>query len=264
MNDDATPLDIAHRAMAANPDDGAARLRFYDRLGESELFLLLAGEPEGDTIVPQLFPLETSQVVLVFDREERLSDFVGGPADFAALSGRQVVRLLTGREIGLGVNFGVEGSEIAIPAEAVAWLSDVLDHTPAEAEERPREIAAPGGIPEAVLTGLDTKLATARGLARAAYLVRAGYESGRKAHLLAFVDAVSGAERALANAVGEALTFSGVDAGELDVAFFAASDTISATLARVGLRFDLPEAEMPEIVEMDAPGMDPEEPPILR
>ncbi len=78
------------------------------------------------------------------------------------------------------------------------------------------------------------------------------------------IDALPGAERALATAAGEALTFSGLEAGEMDVAFFAASDPISARLARVGLRFDLPEPPAPSVTEIKAPGMDPEDPPILR
>ena len=36
-----TPLDAAHAAMEAAPEDDAARLRFYERLADSELFLLL-------------------------------------------------------------------------------------------------------------------------------------------------------------------------------------------------------------------------------
>ena len=38
---DLTPLDIAHGAMEAAPNDDAIRLAFYERLGDGELFLLL-------------------------------------------------------------------------------------------------------------------------------------------------------------------------------------------------------------------------------
>lgn len=264
MNDETTILDAALHAMSRDPEDDAARLRFFERLADSELFLLLEGEPEGDSIAPKMVELDDGPVVLIFDRESRLGDFVGGPADFAGMSGRQIVKLLHGRNIGLGVNFGVEDAEILLPPPAVDWLSEMLDHRPDEHEESPKEISAPGDIPEAVLTGLDAKLASATGLARLAYLVRASYESGRSSHLLAFVDARPGAEHALATAVGEALTFSGVEAGEIDVAFFAASDAIAATLAKVGLRFDLPEPETPKITEVTPPGMDPDAPPILK
>ena len=71
-----------------------------------------------------------------------------------------------------------------------------------------------------------------------------------------------GAEQALAQAASEALIFSGLDAGEMDVAFFSASDEMSARLAKVGLRFDLPQPE--PLAGPQAPGMDPDAPPRLR
>ena len=97
MSDETTALDRAHQAMTQAPQSDAARLRFHERLADSELFLLLEREAEGAQIEPRVFPLEDGPVVLVFDREVRLADFVGGQADFAALSGRQVVKLLAGQ-----------------------------------------------------------------------------------------------------------------------------------------------------------------------
>ena len=55
------------------------------------------------------------------------------------------------------------------------------------------------------------------------------------------IDALSDAQGAIAQAVNEALTFSGLEAAALDVAFFASSDPIAAKLAKTGLRFDLPQ-----------------------
>ena len=80
--------------------------------------------------------------------------------------------------------------------------------------------------------------------------------------MLAFVDVAEGAEAALARAMGEALVFSGIAAGELDVAFLAQGDSAAVAMARVGLRFDLPVPEAP--VAPSAPGMDPSRPPKLR
>ena len=65
-----TPLDAAHAAMEAAPDDDAKRLAFYERLGDGELFLLLEAEAEGEMINPQTFDIGTGEIVLVFDRQE--------------------------------------------------------------------------------------------------------------------------------------------------------------------------------------------------
>ena len=257
-----TDLDQAHAAMEAAPEDDAARLRFYERLADTELFMLLGAEAEGDQITPELFEIEDQKFTLVFDREERLSQFVGRVAPYAGVPGRALAEMLAGQGIGLALNLEVAPSAMLIPAQAVDWLVATLSHSPDETEARLTEVSAPGGLPEVVVSGLDRKLAIAAGLARFAYLAAATYEDGARGHVLAFVDAVEGAEKALASAASEALTFSGIEAGVMDVLFVRAADPLAAHLAKVGLRFDLPEPEAPHVP--GAPGMDPENPPKLR
>ena len=256
-----TPLDAAHIAMEADKSNDVARLRFFERLADSELFLMLKEEPNGDQILPEIFEVQDTHFVLVFDREARLSEFAEGIAPYAALSGRAVVEMLEGQGVGLGVNLGVAPSSILIPPDAVSWLSETLSQRPEEVSETPESFEPPKGLPEKLIVALDTKLATATGLAASAYLVTVVYEGGRRGHMLGYVDPVPGAETALAQATGEALTFSGVEAGVIDVAFFRASDPLCAQLARVGLRFDLPEPVKTETPK--APGSDPKKPPIL-
>ena len=65
---DLTPLDTAHAAMEAAPQDDAARLRFYERLADGELFLMLTEEAKGEDISPSLFDTGEGSFVLVFDR----------------------------------------------------------------------------------------------------------------------------------------------------------------------------------------------------
>ncbi|MFO8128053.1 SseB family protein [Yoonia sp.] len=257
-----TDLDQAHAVMEAAPEDDALRLRFYERLADTELFMLLGAEAEGDQITPEIFEIEDQKFTLVFDREERLSQFVGRVAPYAAVPGRALAQMLAGQGVGLALNLEVAPSAMLIPAEAVDWLVETLSHGPDETEARLTELSAPGGLPEAVVSGLDRKLAIAAGLARFAYLAAATYEDGTRGHVLAFIDAIEGAEKALASAAGEALTFSGIEAGMMDVLFVRASDPLAAHLAKVGLRFDLPKPEAPHVP--GAPGMDPEKPPKLR
>ncbi len=259
----ATPLDLAHAAMQAAPEDDNARLRFYERLAESELFLLLETEAEAESASPQIFPVEDTGFVVVFDREERLGDFTGAPAPYAALSGRMIVEQLAGQGVGLAVNLETP-SAILIPPDAVDWLHDTVTHAPTEVEERIAAFHPPAGLPEVLIAALDAKLATAVGLADCAFLAGTESESGVRSHILAFIDAIPGAEPSLAKAVSEALTFSGIEAGALDVGFFRAAEPASAALARNGLRFDLPEAPEARPAERPAPGSDPDSPPILR
>lgn len=264
-----TPLDLAHAAMAADPDANPPRLRFYEALAEGELVILLEAEPEpGAEAVPALFPTEDGTLVLAFDSEERLASFAEGAAPYAALPGRALIELLAARGFGLGLNFGVAPSEFLMPSEAVTWLAEVLQQSAAEIEALPKHLTKPV-LPEALLAALDRKLARAGGLADHALLVGADWDEGRRGLLLVFVGAREGAERALAQAAGEALRFSGLDeAGEevtLDVAFLRPEDAALPRLSALALRFDLPEPEEAQALTRPIPpGMDPEKPPRLR
>jgi hypothetical protein len=257
-----TDLDIAHAAMDADPENDAKRLQFYERLADTELFMLLGAEAEGDKVEPELFEIEDQNFVLIFDREERLAQFVGREAPYAGLSGRVLCNMVAGQGIGFALNLAVAPSAMLIPAEAVEWLNATLDNKPDETEARLSEVSAPKGLPEAVVTGLDRKLAIAAGLANIAYLAAAKYDDNSRGHVLVFIDAVPGAQDALARAAGEALTFSGIEAGTMDVMFARGSDPLAAHLAKVGLRFDLPALHDPQAPS--APGMDPNRPPKLK
>jgi len=147
-----TPLDSAHATMEAAVDDAAARLQFYERLADSELFILLSAEANGDQIEPDLFEVEGVSYVLVFDRETRLTEFVGSAAPYAALSGRAIAAMLAQAQLGLGLNLEVAPSSILMPPEAVIWLNRTLGHTPAEIERRIETFSAPVGLPEALIT----------------------------------------------------------------------------------------------------------------
>jgi hypothetical protein len=261
MADLVTLLDAAHAAVSADPENEALRLRFFERLADGEMVLLLEREATGERLEPKVFDLEDGPVVLVFDREERLASFTGGIAPYAALPGRVIAGLLKGQGIGLGVNLGVAPSSMLLPPEAMDWLADTLDEAPEELEAAPERFLPPR-VPEAVVSALDAKLARAGGLAVAALLAGIAYRDGRQGHVLAILDPAPGAEGALARAMGEALVFSGVEAGELDVVFLASAAPAAQAMARVGLRFDLPLPASP--ADPAAPGMDPSRPPRLR
>ena len=257
-----TPLDQSHEAMEASPEDETLRLAFYRTLAETELFLLLEREAEGEKVEPQIFPVGDTSYVLAFDREDRLSGFTGRLSPFAALSGRTLAGVLAAEGLGLGLNLEVAPSAMLVPPDAVQWLAEMVGQSAEDLTALPKEVTAPKGLPPSLITALDGKLAQAAGLARSAFLVGVTYEDGRRSHLLAVIDAASGAEGAITQSVREALLFSGIEAGVLDVGFFSGSAAITSRFAKVGLRFDLPEIAMPSAPE--APGSDPSRPPKLR
>ncbi|QUS35058.1 SseB family protein [Falsirhodobacter algicola] len=256
-----TPLDQAYAAMAATPEDDAARLRYYERLADDELVLLVEGEAQGGSITPRLFPLEDGPFVLAFDSEEKLSAFTGSINAYAALPGRVIAQQLAGQGTGLAVNLGAD-SAMLLPPEAVDWLASTLEHGPEAAEAVPTGFQE-ARVPQRLLDALGQKLARAGGLASHALLAGVSYSDGRNGHLLAFIGARDGAEDALARAAAEALTFSGIDAGEMDVVCLP-DGPAARRMAEIGLRLDMPVPAAPERPAPQAPGSDPKRPPRLR
>ncbi|MFZ1727563.1 MAG: SseB family protein [Albidovulum sp.] len=261
-----TALDRAHGAMETAPEDDAARLAFYQTIANAELFLLLESEPVGVEVAPKLFELESGRFVMAFDLEERLAEFCDKPVPYAALPGRVIAGALAGQDIGIGLNLGVAPSAFQMVPAALAWLVGTLAQGPHVTQARPLAFSPPDGVPITLLKALELRLAQLAGLARAAYLVQAHYEGGRKGHMLAFEGARDETQDALAKAVSETLVFSGIDAAELDVTFLGASHPVPADLLRVAHRIEMPTGNgLPEPVHTpSAPGMDPNRPPRLK
>ena len=258
-----TPLDTAHAAMMAAPEDDSTRLRFYERMADVELFLLLEAEPEGDQISPQVLDVEGAQYLLAFDRAQRLAQYAGAAGAYVALSGRNVAAMLEGQPLGIALNMDVAPSAILLPDTAVAWLRQTLTNEASQVETKIESVLPPKGLPEQLITAIDEKLATATGMAANAWLVGVAYEGGGRGHLLAFIDAIPRAQDALVRAASEALTFSGIEAGAMDVGFFNHSDPTVTKLMKVGLRFDLPQMETLQNTPR-LPGGDAGSPPILK
>lgn len=260
----ATPLDLAHARMTAAPEDDAARLRYYEALADADLVLWLETEAEGADLSPRVVDLDDGPVVLAYDLEDRLADAAGAPVPYAALPGRVIAAQLAGQGVALGVNLGAEAPAFLVPADALDWLSALLDRSPAPAQARPTEFRAPGALPPALVEVLAQRLVRAGGLAQGALLAGVTYDDGRRGHMLAYVGAPEGAQDALARMAAEALAFSGIEAGEMDVAFLAPDDPAAAVMVRVARSFEMPAPAAPAAPAPAAPGMDPDRPPRLR
>lgn len=259
-----TVLDRAYSVMAAEPDRYELRLRFYERLADAELFMILEQEAQGDHIDPRVIEHDGMSFVLAFDTEDRLAEFTGDITPYIAVSGRVLVAMLAQVDLGMGVNLDVAPSSILLPHDIMVWLADMLSETPDEVEARPIAFNAPRAVPQAVLQGLDAKLISAAGLVDEVWLTAVTYEGGAQGHLLAFIGAEPAAHGALAKAAHEALRFCGVEAAEIDVAFFDPTEGAAIAVRRVGMRFELPEPVAQEPYQPVAPGMDPDKPPRLK
>ncbi len=254
-----TTLDEAHRAMTEAPEDHQRRLTFFGQLASTELSLFLEQEITDDQIKPQIFSTEDGDFVLAFDGADRLADFAGGPAPYAAISGRALANLLTAPNRGVILNPGLPSSE-ALTQDALRWLRKTLSSAPEARSARLTQIGIPQA-PETLITALDKTLASAKGLADRAYLASALRKNTKHSLILGILNVTPGAETALTNAVQEAVVFSGSET-MVDVVFLPADTEIIGPLEKYGLRFDIPQPELPR--PPSSPGMDPDKPPKLR
>ena len=254
-----TPLDQAHRAMTQAPQDDQSRLSFFGHLASAELFLFLEQEVSGDKILPRLFNTEDGDFVLAFDREDRLAEFAGEAVPYAALSGRALANLLDEPKTGILLNPGFASSE-ALPQETLQWMRETLSAAPERTQAQFKGLHAPNAS-ESFLKTIDRALASATGLADHAFLSGTLDEAGGSSLVLAFVNAKSEAEIPLATAIQEAVVFSG-DEGTVDVVFLPTNAPILEQFEERGLRFDLPQTELPR--PPSAPGLNPKKPPKLR
>jgi hypothetical protein len=257
VNAAGTPLDAAHAALAAAPDDEAARLRFHERVLDAELVVPLRAEAGEGSVDLAVFDLSDGSFVLAFDREDRMADFLEAPARFAALSGRRLAALLDGRGIGLALNLGVASATLLPPA-SVDWLARMAGAAPQPMSARIRALSPPGEVPAALLAGLATKLAAMAGAVEAAFLAKATHEGGEARLLVALAGVPEAARDGVAAAVAEAVRFA-EGAPPLDVLFLDAGAPLLAAAARNGARLAIPRPASPP-----APGTDPDRPPRLR
>lgn len=180
------------------------------------------------------------------------------------MSGRRIAKMLAGEKIGMGLNLGVAPSSMLLPTTTVDWLDDILGAKSIVTEAVPEELHPPKGLPETLISALDTKLANMSGVVAAAYLVGVTYQDEKQGHMLAMVDVANAAQEGVAEAISEALVFSGIEAGQLDVTFLQVDAPHIEGFAKVGLRFDIPELILPSRLEVTTPGSDPDKPPKLR
>ncbi|MGM0584765.1 MAG: SseB family protein [Pseudomonadota bacterium] len=273
MSEEKTALDRALTVAGGNAADGRA----VDALLNAELRLLLEAPPEETRIRPRILLLEAGPTALAFDTDARLAAFTE-KADYVALRGRVLAELLAAQGLNLAVNPGVAASEVFHDAGALAWMAQVSAAKAETSHARIETLGPPASASEALVTALAARLADLAPLLADAWLVEAGHADGATRLLLALREAESAhmtgkraldaaaeaRRRALALAVSSSARLAQPEGPELDAIFVAEGDPALAAARRFGLGFDLPAPPAPEAATPDAPGMDPDRPPILR
>ena len=263
-----TPLD---RAWAAAADDATPHLsgRVADALMAAPLWLLLETEPAGDRFSPQLLELEAGPTALAFDAEERLIAFTEAPAAHVCLPGRALISMFAGQGLNLAINPGVAPSEIFWDADAISWAAEALSGDIEAETAQPHALVTPEGITAEALELLGLKLAALAPALAEAWLAEASFPDGAARLLLVLRlrgeagDAETEAD--IARALADTGRLAGAALPELDAAFATEGDALLNRARQVGMGVELPAPPAPrQAPAPEAPGSNPDKPPILR
>ncbi|MDO5622475.1 MAG: SseB family protein [Paracoccus sp. (in: a-proteobacteria)] len=269
-----TPLDQLCPQPFHQADE-AGRARYLQKLADTEVFVALAGEAVDNKANLRLFDLTGMQAALACDSDERLADFLGQAADYAAMPGRVLAAMLAGRGLSLLVNPG-QPSEALIPPEMLNWLVESLSSALPEqgAGERPSRLTSPAPLLLTLLAEpLAERLASLRGHVHQAALVGADWPGGGRGHIIA-LSGVEPADRgAVAKSMAEMLAFLPVQDQRVDIAFdLGALPDAAFVLTSAPVACGCGQDHGPdhqhdhqhEAPKPKAPGLDPAKPPILR
>ena len=122
--------------------------------------------------------VEDGAFVCVFDREERLSGFAGGGRALCVAVGQGAGGHADGAGARAGRQSWLRGRDAAGRGGGWRGWRSCWRRGPTRWRRHPRRSRHPARLPEALLTALDARLASAAGLARRAALVAVGYAGG--------------------------------------------------------------------------------------
>ena len=131
MTGAATPLDRAHAAMTAAPDDEAPRRAYLALLAGHELLIALRDDGAKGAVEPESVEIEGTTFVIAHDGDARLTAGRQGAVARLAATGAEIARLLAPEGLGLILNPGAPEVAFVLDPEGVRWL----DLSPYEAEE---------------------------------------------------------------------------------------------------------------------------------
>ena len=174
-----TRLDRLWHAVAEGGAE-ADWLRFYEGFAAQPLIA-----PVDDTTArPKTLLLETGEVALAFDTEDRFAAFITTPTEFVTLTGAGLARALGPLGVGVALNPGVATGETVLDAGALAWIAQ---HAGAEVavEDMPGGISVgPPVKPEAILLeALGIRLAEMAGHIAEAWLLGDAAPDGGDAYI---------------------------------------------------------------------------------
>ena len=130
-----TKIDTALETFRQDMDDPKNQSQFYDLFLNSN-FLVPTNErdPDGpeDQVLPLVLEAEGNDYLVLFDTEQRLTDWAGGEVDFVEVPGHVLAEIST-PPLRWALNVGTEHTKEFLPEE-ITWLRQAVDSCKADAD----------------------------------------------------------------------------------------------------------------------------------
>ena len=142
-------LDAAY--TAAKTDDNK-KPDFYNQFLNTDLYIATQPHTEaGDSIAPMLVEYNKIKFLMLFDSQQRLTDWAQKEMNYAVMPGHALVQLMT-TDYHWALNVGTEFTKAFVPKE-IEWLKTIVEKTKSEQSQNPQHnvsalVRKPKDLPE--------------------------------------------------------------------------------------------------------------------
>ncbi len=259
QTDNLSPLDqLQPRLLDSQETSG---YNAYFQVFLETLLRVLLEESDAKDPDMEVFAISDGKFVLAFDTDENFSAFVDRPRLCSRITGRDLLKALAGKNIGVIVNANaIEGAAFLTP-EQVSWALEMSDQS-LEIHVSTNSSVARANPSDEVLDIIQRNFNELGGFVDAAYLCNIQDDQGNEALTLALVNCAAEAQLTALLTASDMSRFNPKTA--VAIALVEAGSEIEQKLQQIGVRIEFKVKPQPVSLTATAPGMDPDRPPKLR
>ena len=214
--------------------------QFYESLAEARIFVLLDPDAGADATEPKVFALKGTSYLLAFEAPEQADDLTGDHTQTSQAMGMDIIKLLRGRGIGLGLNLSGTNSATLISSDTIDMICAYFDGqagddlVPDADTGQFKALLSPKNFPDTLQNAISERLSALASRFSKALLLKAEYDGAQTGFLLAFSGADEADRSALVTVVEAAVREVGRSDFALDVAFLSDGDPLASRIEKVG------------------------------
>lgn len=151
-----TQLDTAYTAAKNNDEQKPA---FYNQFLNTDLYVATHPEAgESESIAPLVVEYSGVQFLMLFDTQQRLTDWAKKEITYAVMPGHTLVQRMS-TDYHWALNVGTDFTKTFVPKE-IAWLKEIVEKTKSEQTQNPAKnisalVRKPKELPDSFINRLS-------------------------------------------------------------------------------------------------------------